>query len=123
MGMVEDVSAAVSAGEVRLAEYSHSARYRVEGESAAAFVGHFEPETPSGGKQFHQYSLNVEIYLTRLDGRWADTLELAKTVFLSLAKTEKYELFLVHNEDEYVMSNFTSCEFSDFLPFRYWEDN
>ncbi|MFJ9675265.1 hypothetical protein ACIRP5_31285 [Streptomyces sp. NPDC101221] len=95
-------------------------RYRVTGACATAFVGHHEPVTPSGGLQFSEYSLNVELYLTDLAGEWADSAEMANAVFSHLDELGRYAMFLVHDDEELVISNFESSDFSDFSNFQYW---
>lgn len=93
----------------------------LQGAHATAQIGLY-PADSSDWPVYRRHPCYVVLHYLSDCEAWRDSKELALHVFHSMDALEKYELLLVHDEEQYVCANFKFHEMGCMQPFKYWSE-
>ncbi|WP_405684305.1 hypothetical protein [Streptomyces sp. NBC_00057] len=108
-------------GECRESWSEAGARsFSIQGEAATAWVAELTESGEFVLPVFLEHPCDVELRYRADCPNWGDALELARFVFRSLDSLEKYDMFMIHDDEQLVQMNFPHPDFQSLEEFVYW---
>ncbi|MGW2084561.1 hypothetical protein [Streptomyces sp. NPDC001880] len=94
--------------------------FSVQGEAATAWIAEFKESGEFVLPVFLEHPCDVELRYRADCSNWGDALGLARFVFRSLDSLEKYDMFMIHDDEQLVQMNFPHPDFQSLGDFVYW---